>query len=143
MSREGRSSGPVLLVVEQLRRRVPGGIGTYVRGLLNGLARLEEHGGRPVDLTLFASRAVPDPLVGFGNVPERGRLRPQRGLDRPLLRRHRKRCRLARCGRRLRVRAARGVAVSPDYAQARGRADLARSRGGAARAVSARSGRAI
>ena len=28
----------VLLAVEQLRRRVPGGIGVYARGLLGGLA---------------------------------------------------------------------------------------------------------
>ena len=28
----------VLLAVEQLRRRVPGGIGAYARGLLGGLA---------------------------------------------------------------------------------------------------------
>ncbi|MGH9007153.1 MAG: hypothetical protein ACRDV6_05480, partial [Acidimicrobiales bacterium] len=66
MSREDRSSRPVLLVVEQLRRRVPGGIGTYVRGLLTGLARLQEHRGQSLDLTLFASRAAPDPLVGLG-----------------------------------------------------------------------------
>src|SRR5579872_101069 len=34
----------VLLVVEQLRRAVPGGIGTYVRGLLQGLDELGEMG---------------------------------------------------------------------------------------------------
>ena len=34
--------GDVLLVAEQLRRRVPGGIGTYVRGLLCGLTVLED-----------------------------------------------------------------------------------------------------
>lgn len=37
------SEGPaVLLVVEQLRRRVPGGIGTTIRGLLKGLAAAED-----------------------------------------------------------------------------------------------------
>jgi glycosyltransferase involved in cell wall biosynthesis len=66
MSRADPTSRSVLLVVEQLRRRVPGGIGTYVRGLLTGLARLEEHGGQPFDLTLYASRAAPDPLDGLG-----------------------------------------------------------------------------
>lgn len=34
------SSTRVLVVVEQLRRRAPGGIGTYARGLLQGLAEL-------------------------------------------------------------------------------------------------------
>lgn len=49
----------VLLVVEQLRRRVPGGIGTYALGLLKGFADLGlpvGTGERP-DLTLYASRA--------------------------------------------------------------------------------------
>ena len=66
MSPGERPSPSVVLVVEQLRRRVPGGIGTYVRGLLAGLARVEARDGRALDLTLFASRAVPDPLVGLG-----------------------------------------------------------------------------
>ena len=47
-----------LLVAEQLRRRVPGGIGTYVRGL-----------ARELDgVTLWASRArtAPDPLAALG-----------------------------------------------------------------------------
>jgi glycosyltransferase involved in cell wall biosynthesis len=56
----------VLLVVEQLRRAVPGGIGTYIRGLLSGLAELEQTGGDVVPLTLFASRARADPLEGQG-----------------------------------------------------------------------------
>ena len=30
-----------LVVAEQLRRPVPGGIGTYIRGLLQGLAATE------------------------------------------------------------------------------------------------------
>ncbi|MBV8303532.1 MAG: hypothetical protein JOZ04_04930, partial [Acidimicrobiia bacterium] len=41
----------VLIVAQQLRRRVPGGIGTYVRGLTMGLRALD--GGR--DVTLWAS----------------------------------------------------------------------------------------
>jgi glycosyltransferase involved in cell wall biosynthesis len=56
----------VLLVVEQLRRRVPGGIGTYVSGLLFGLRELAAALDRPVPLTLFASRAPSDPLEGRG-----------------------------------------------------------------------------
>ena len=74
-----RSGLTVLLAVEQLRRRVPGGIGTYARGLLNGLAAgaaqddpVEhdpvEHD--PVEVTLLASRppgdADDDPLAAFG-----------------------------------------------------------------------------
>ena len=48
-----------LIVVEQLRRPVPGGIGTYVRGLLRGLS---------MDVTLWASRPPrhPDPLSALG-----------------------------------------------------------------------------
>jgi glycosyltransferase involved in cell wall biosynthesis len=55
----------VLVAVEQLRRAVPGGIGTYGRGLLQGLATLE--GARP-EVALLASRPPthPDPLAGFG-----------------------------------------------------------------------------
>jgi glycosyltransferase involved in cell wall biosynthesis len=59
--------GGVLLVVEQLRRRVPGGIGRYARSLLRALAA-DGAGG----VTLFASRApgrsAPsgDPLATLG-----------------------------------------------------------------------------
>ena len=67
----------VLLAVQQLRRPVPGGIGTYARGLLQGLALLGAAGGDRVDLTLYASRppAGPDPLAGAG-VPVRASLLP-------------------------------------------------------------------
>jgi glycosyltransferase involved in cell wall biosynthesis len=57
----------VLLAVEQLRRHVPGGIGTYTRGLLSGLAE-EAADGDGVDVTLLASRAPAghaDPLAAF------------------------------------------------------------------------------
>lgn len=55
-----------LLVVEQLRRAVPGGIGTYARGLLQGLAALRDD---TPDVTLLASRAPrgPDPLERYGH----------------------------------------------------------------------------
>ena len=43
----------VLLVAEQLRRKVPGGIGTYLRGLVQGLHAL---GADAPELTLWASR---------------------------------------------------------------------------------------
>jgi glycosyltransferase involved in cell wall biosynthesis len=46
----------VLMVVEQLRRAVPGGIGAYANGLLGGLAECAEDGDR-ADVTLLASRA--------------------------------------------------------------------------------------
>ncbi len=53
------------LVVEQLRRAVPGGIGTYARGLIQGLAQL---GGEAPELLLLASRPQrrPDPLAALG-----------------------------------------------------------------------------
>src|SRR5580698_5448053 len=62
--------GPsVLMAVEQLRRRVPGGIGAYARGLLRGLAECALSGDT-VDLTLLASRVggnrQNDPLLAFG-----------------------------------------------------------------------------
>jgi glycosyltransferase involved in cell wall biosynthesis len=55
------------MAVEQLRRRVPGGIGAYATGLLNGLG--ESAGGeKAIDVTLLASRAPRegDELVEFG-----------------------------------------------------------------------------
>ena len=55
----------ILVVAEQLRRPVEGGIGTYARGLLRGLAPFGE------DVTLWASRAPgggPDPLAALGRV---------------------------------------------------------------------------
>ncbi|HEV3401667.1 MAG TPA: glycosyltransferase family 1 protein [Acidimicrobiales bacterium] len=56
----------VVLVAEQLRREVPGGIGTYVRGLVQGLQAMDPE--RPA-VTLWASRAPrrgPDPLATVG-----------------------------------------------------------------------------
>jgi glycosyltransferase involved in cell wall biosynthesis len=60
-------AGRVLVVAEQLRRPVPGGIGTYVLGLLAGLGAMAPD-RRPVT-TLYASRAPrtgPDPLAALG-----------------------------------------------------------------------------
>jgi alpha-1,3-rhamnosyl/mannosyltransferase len=58
----------VVVVVEQLRRAIPGGIGTYALGLLQGLAALAalDPLERPdLQLTLHASRSssTPDPLA--------------------------------------------------------------------------------
>ncbi|HZT65588.1 MAG TPA: glycosyltransferase family 1 protein [Acidimicrobiales bacterium] len=55
----------VLVVVEQLRRSVPGGIGTYARGLLGGLASM---GADAPEVSVYASRspAAPDPLAAWG-----------------------------------------------------------------------------
>ncbi len=56
------------MVAEQLRRPVPGGIGTYVRGLLAGLAAMGDD--RPAT-TLYASRPparAADPLAVLGPV---------------------------------------------------------------------------
>ncbi|MGH9189456.1 MAG: glycosyltransferase family 4 protein [Acidimicrobiales bacterium] len=64
-----RSDPLVLLIAEQLRRAVPGGIGVYVEGLLAGLAAM---GGEAPDATLWASRAPgarrPDPLASLGSL---------------------------------------------------------------------------
>ncbi len=46
----------VAVVVEQLRRKVPGGIGTYARGLLQGLASQIGVWPCPPDIALYASR---------------------------------------------------------------------------------------
>lgn len=60
-----------LIVADQLRRPVPGGIGTYVRGLVQGLAQLDDE--RP-DVSLWAgsppkaARANNDPLAQLGPV---------------------------------------------------------------------------
>ena len=59
----------LLMMVEQLRRPASGGIGTYIRGLLQGLEDLGAS-ERP-DVTLVASRSTsdqrrPDPLTGLG-----------------------------------------------------------------------------
>lgn len=54
-----------LLVVEQLRRVVPGGVGTYATGLLRGLDALDDPS---LEVTLLASRPPrqPDPLDALG-----------------------------------------------------------------------------
>ncbi len=59
----------VLVAVEQLRRQVPGGIGTFTTGLLGGLSRCNQEGDGAA-VTLLASRppgrASADPLRAFG-----------------------------------------------------------------------------
>jgi len=57
----------VVLVAEQLRRSVPGGIATYVRGLVQGLRSMGPVGP---ELTLWASRVPrgrPDPVAELGH----------------------------------------------------------------------------
>ena len=58
----------VALVVEQLRRRVPGGIGRYTTGLLAGLADMAAAGEEVPTVVLHASRpaAGTDPLAAYG-----------------------------------------------------------------------------
>lgn len=56
------------VVAEQLRRPAPGGIGTYVRGLVQGLTALGPEGP---EVRLWASRPPPggeDPLAALGRV---------------------------------------------------------------------------
>ncbi len=64
------------IVVEQLRRRVPGGIGTYARGLLQGLSAAGTNCEEDESLLLIASgvSTEPDPLAQLGPVwsPLRG-----------------------------------------------------------------------
>lgn len=78
--RKGRTSGfRVLVVAEQLRRRVPGGIGTYTLGLLTGLARLD----RDVDVTVMASRPPTPTHRSRPNPPGPGKPSRSRGLQDP------------------------------------------------------------
>lgn len=64
---DGSSSGRlrIAVVAEQLRRRVPGGIGRVATGLLGGLAGLD----MAADLTIVAGPAIrrrgPDPLAAY------------------------------------------------------------------------------
>ncbi len=94
-----------LLVVEQLRRKIPGGIGTYTRSILESLAKVQVDPSvdtgvdtgvdAGVEVELFASRngeGGPDPLMGFGFPVRTSRLpHPlaqrawDRGLDPPKL----------------------------------------------------------
>jgi glycosyltransferase involved in cell wall biosynthesis len=89
----------LLMVVEQLRRATPGGIGTYARGLLQGLGELDAD--EVPDVELLASRprrrgpGQEDPLAGFAypvhnsvlpgplltRAWDRGLLRAPRGFD--------------------------------------------------------------
>ena len=59
-------TAPVVVVAEQLRRRVPGGIGRYAAWLLRGLRR-PEVGAPPVELFVSRRRGTgPDPLEAYG-----------------------------------------------------------------------------
>ena len=66
--------GMVVLDVEQLRRRVPGGIGTYARELARAIAHLAA--GERTDVVLLASRPPPgvDPLAQLGRPRRTSRL---------------------------------------------------------------------
>jgi glycosyltransferase involved in cell wall biosynthesis len=78
-----QSALTVLLAVEQLRRRVPGGIGAYARGLLGGLAVAAAEGDG-AEVALLAGRApggADDPLAAFGRPLHTSRL-PGRLLTR-------------------------------------------------------------
>ncbi|HVC71412.1 MAG TPA: glycosyltransferase family 1 protein [Acidimicrobiales bacterium] len=58
----------VVLAVEQLRRAVPGGIGRYATGLLQGLASMTEVADAVPEIVLYASRPPrgSDPLAHYG-----------------------------------------------------------------------------
>ena len=74
-------STSVLLVVEQLRRRVPGGAGTYVAGLLKGLGQLADSGEYVPRVTLLASRKRSS---GDGDTRRRRRRRRRRTARTPI-----------------------------------------------------------
>lgn len=82
----------LLMLVEQLRRTAPGGIGTYIEGLLSGIGQLEP-AERPY-LELMAGRrrgmgSGPDPLGSLGSPLRSSRLPGPlltRAWDRGLLR---------------------------------------------------------
>jgi glycosyltransferase involved in cell wall biosynthesis len=66
----------VLVVAQQLRRAAPGGIGTYIRGLLQGLGALDDG----PDVELLADHAVlPGPLLT--RAWDHGLLRAPSGFD--------------------------------------------------------------
>jgi len=71
----------VSLATEQLRRRVPGGIGTYTRGLLQGIGELEAEARPGITLVASRPRPGPDPLGNLGFPLECSRL-PSRLLTR-------------------------------------------------------------
>lgn len=56
----------VTLIAQQLRRDVPGGIGTYIKQLVRALVARSDF--EPGALTLYASRSIAhdDPIVGLG-----------------------------------------------------------------------------
>ena len=75
--------GPkVIMAVEQLRRAVPGGIGSYARGLLIGLDQCASD-GEGADVTLLASR-VPGHSVGRVNP----KVDPLARFGRPVIQSH-------------------------------------------------------
>jgi glycosyltransferase involved in cell wall biosynthesis len=63
------------VVVEQLRRTVPGGIGTYGLGLLQGLLSVDAAARASVTLYASRSRSTPDPLADLGFPVVASRLR--------------------------------------------------------------------
>jgi glycosyltransferase involved in cell wall biosynthesis len=58
----------VVLAIEQLRRAVPGGIGRYATGLLQGLSAMADAGEAVPQVVLYASRppSGTDPLTAYG-----------------------------------------------------------------------------
>lgn len=73
----------VLMVVEQLRRSTPGGIGTYARGLLQGLRTLDPEDSPPVEL--LASRPPRGVAGGADPLSELGLPLHASALPGPLL----------------------------------------------------------
>ncbi|HEX4217159.1 MAG TPA: glycosyltransferase family 1 protein [Acidimicrobiales bacterium] len=79
----------VLMLVEQLRRKAAGGIGTYVSGLIQGLTELPDQARPDIELLASRPREKPDRLAMLG-FPLRSSVLPgpvlTRAWDRGLLR---------------------------------------------------------
>ena len=57
----------VLVIAQQLRRKIPGGIGTYTQGLLFGLSEIKTN--RKIKISIFATqgpKVQKDPLSRYG-----------------------------------------------------------------------------
>jgi glycosyltransferase involved in cell wall biosynthesis len=84
-----RGSGGVLMVVEQLRRAVPGGSGTYAAGVISGIQKMRQKNIASPPIALLASkpRGQMDPGTGTSMDPIIGSGLPyiSVGLPAPLL----------------------------------------------------------
>lgn len=82
--RDAEPSDPrVLVLAEQLQRRVPGGIGRYIEGLIHGLDALT--GSDEADVTVFSARSMPGRRIPDDADDRTGPHRSVRGAERSRL----------------------------------------------------------